>query len=54
MQTIRRFYLETFKMILPMSYSILTKRTLLGIVNNVATSAESRPREIDFYNINTF
>lgn len=39
---------------LPVSYSVLTKRRLLGIVNDVAIPAESHRQEMDFYNINTF
>ena len=37
-----------------MSYSILTKRRLQGVVNDVAMPEGRHLQEMDFYNSNTF
>lgn len=42
------------KWFLAMSYSILTKRRVLGLVNDVVMPVGSHLQETDFYNISTF
>lgn len=42
------------KWFLAMSYSILTKRRVLDLVNDVVIPVGSHLQETDFYNISTF